>query len=182
MANETMAKAKMASESVLSYLGNVKIADDIITDGALVVLDGLADNAVYGTGVLDDNVFKGKKPAAVTDEVVIVDIAGVSNGVIAGNNYKIGNKLVGLTAEANTAVRYRVPMKGDMFWLSDSCFEGTPDLTTNKYAIPTASSYKHTAVAKSGISDAKYVIKLLDKKDFTIGMTKIGTMFLCQVQ
>lgn len=181
MANETFAKARMASESVLSYLGSVKM-DEIINDGALVVLDGLADNTAYGASVLDDNVFKGKKPEAVTDEVVIVDIAGVSNGVIAGNNYKIGNKLVGLTAEAETAVRYRIPMKGDMFWLSDSCFEGTPDLVTNKYAIPTVSSYKHTAVAEGATSDAKYVIKLIDEKEFTIGMTKIGKMYLCQVQ
>lgn len=187
MANATMFKARMASEDVLSYTGSTKFQESSefapITDGALVVLGDLASNDAYNIGDVDDsvdyNVFLSKAPTADTDEVVIVDIAGVSNGDIAGNNYKMGIKLYGLTAPAGTAVRYRVPVKGDMFWLSDGCFTSTP--TVNQFAIPTASSVKHTPSA-SNPGTGKYCVKILASKGFTAGSSNKGTMYLCQVQ
>lgn len=185
--NATFYKGKMASEDVGSYLGSTRYqesgTDAIITDGALVTLGNLAPNAPYNIGDVDDavdyNVFLSAPPTAATDPVVIVDISNVSNGVIAGNNYKIGIKLVGLTVEAGYPVRYRVPVKGDLYWVSDGCFASTP--TVGQFAIPTANGTKHTPAA-SNPEDGSYCVKILTKKGFTSGSSNIGTMYLCQVQ
>lgn len=187
MANATMFKARMASESVLSLVGSTKFQDSSeyapITDGALVVLQGLAPNDAYNIGDVDDavdyNVFLSAAPTAPTDDVVIVDIAGISNGDIAGNNYKMGIKLYGLTAPAGEAVRYRTLMKGDMYWLSDGCFVSAP--TVGQYAIATASSVQHTPNA-SNPGAGQYCVKILASKGFTAGSNNIGTLYLCQVQ
>lgn len=184
--NETFSKALMASESVLSYLGSTKYQKSgefaEIHDGALVTLGALASNDPYNigdlSGILDDNVFLSAAPTQDTDPVVIVDISGVSNGIIAGNNYKIGIKLAGLKAEPGIAVRYRVPQKGDLFWVSDDCFASTP--TLNQYAIPTASSTKFTPSA-SDESSTKFCVKILDSRDFTVGANSLGKLYLCQV-
>lgn len=184
--NETFSKALMASESVLSYLGSTKFQSSgeyaEIHDGALVVLGDLAPNDAYNigdlSGIVDDNVFLSKAPAADTDKVVIVDISGVSNGIIAENNYKIGIKLVGLKAQPGVAVRYRVPISGDMFWLSEDCFASKP--TLKQYAIPTASSTKFTPSA-SDESATKFCVKILDSRDFTVGASSKGSLYLCRV-
>lgn len=188
MANmETFYKALMASESVLSYLGSTKFQDGEdeyaeIHDGALVTLGNLAPNDPYNIGdtsdMLDDNVYLSKAPAATTDPVVIVDIAGVSEGVIAGNNYKIGIKQVGLRGMPGYAVRYRIPMKHDRFWLSEDCFASAP--TVGQYATATANSTKHTpAAAETG--DGSYCVKIEDSRDFTVGNSAYGKLYLCRV-
>lgn len=187
MATQTFYKALMASESVLSFLGSTKYQAESefaeIHDGALVTLAGLAKNDAYNIGdvdnVLDDNVFLSAAPAAVTDPVVIVDIAGVSNGIIAGNNYKIGIKLTDLKAEPGVAVRYRRLVKGDMFWLSDGCFATAP--TVGQFATATASSTLHTPAAADP-ADGSYCVKILDSRDLTVGSKSAGTLYLCQVQ
>lgn len=185
--NQTFYKALMASESVLSYLGSTKyqVSGEFaeIHDGALVTLGALANNSVYNigdlSGILDDNVFLSAAPTAITDPVVIVDISGVSNGDIAGNNYKIGIKQVGLKAPAGLAVRYRVPQKGDLYWISDDCFASAP--TVGKFATPTASGTLHTP-AESNPDDGTYCVKILDSRGFTAGVSNLGTLYLCQVQ
>lgn len=185
MANmETFAKALMASESVLSYLGTTKFqeADNggykyaVVHDGALVKLGGLAPNPAYGDGMLDDNTFLSTAPANATDDVVIVDLAEVSNGVIADNTYKIGVKQVGLKMLAGFPARYRIPMIGDKYWLSSDCFAGTPE--AGKYAIPTAGSTKHTVVDDLPTS-GKYCIAILDSRDFVVGNESAGSLFFC---
>lgn len=189
MANtvKVFSKALMASESVLSYLGSTKYQEASafaeIHDGALVELGALASNDAYNigdlSGILDDNVFLSTAPTDANNAVVIVDISGVSNGNIAGNNYKIGDKLVDLKAQPGLAVRYRIPQKGDLFWLSDGCFASTP--TLNQYAIPTASSTLHTPSA-SNPGTGKYCVKIIDSRSLTVGASNLGTLYLCQVQ
>lgn len=188
MANmETFYKALMASEDVKSYLGSAKFQDAgeyaEIHDGALVVLGDLAENNAYGAGVKDDNVYLCKAPENDTDPVVIVDISEVSQGVIAGNNYKIGIKAVGLRQEAGYPVRYRVPMKHDRFWISGDCFNGDP--TIGQYAIPVANSTKFAPNATDASAD-KFCVKIIDARDFTVGNGlagegRTGKLYLCQV-
>lgn len=185
MANmETFAKGLMASEDIKSYIGSTKFQKDgvfaEIHDGALVTLGDLAPNAAYDiggvSGSLDDNTFLSTAPAATTDDVVIVDLAHVSNGLIGGNNYKIGIKQVGLKMEAGFPSRYRVISKGDRFWLSGDCFIGTP--AKGKYAIPTAGSTKHT-VADSAPTTTGYCVKIIDTREFTVGNTSEGSLYFC---
>lgn len=189
MANmETFYKALMASEDVKSYLGSTKFQDAAgeyadIHDGALVVLGDLAINNAYGADVKDDNVYLSKAPTADTDPVVIVDISEVSQGIIAGNNYKIGIKAVGLKQMAGFPARYRVPMKHDRFWISGDNFVSDP--TIGKFAIPTANDTKLTP-SEEDASATKFCVKIIDKRDFTVGnglagAGRTGNLYLCKV-
>lgn len=188
MANtETFYKGLMASEDVKSYLGTTKFkasnAYAQIHDGALVTLGGLDVNNAYGATALDYNVYTSTAPAADTDPVVIVDLAEVSQGVIAGNNYKIGIKAVGLKCLAGFPARYRVPQKHDRFWISGDCFNADP--TVGQFAIPTAGTTYFTP-SSTDASAAKFCVKIQDSRDFTVGQTLAGTgrtgkLYLCEV-
>lgn len=188
MANtETFYKGLMASEDVKSYLGSTKykVGDDYaqIHDGALVVLGGLDNNAAYGATAVDYNVYTSTAPAADTDPVVLIDLSEVSQGTIAGNNYKIGVKAVGLRCLAGFPARYRIPVKHDRYWISGDCFNADP--TVGEYAIPTAGTTYYTPSA-SDASATKFCVKILDSRDFTVGQTLAGTgrtgkLYLVQV-
>lgn len=191
MANtETMRPALMASESVQSYLVSIKYKKEDeyaqIHDGALVVLKDLAPNDPYNVGMRngvnvdgykDDNVYIAEAPEATTDEVVIVDLAEVTQGVIAGNTYKFGIKLFGLVGEAGMPMRARIPMKHDKFWLSEDCFTGEP--TVGEYAIPTVGDTHHTPTAEK--AEEGYCVKIEDKRGFVAGNISLGTLYLCKV-
>lgn len=179
MANlATMRPALMASESVQSYLTSIKYQKDgeyaEIHDGALVVRGELAPNDPYNvsgvTDMKDDNVYIATAPAALTDEVVIVDLAEVSQGVIAGNTYKIGIKLVGLVCEAGYPARARIPMKHDKYWLSGDCFESAP--TVGQYATATVGSTLHTPAAAAATEG--YCVKIENSRAFTVGNRVVG--------
>lgn len=188
MANtETFSKGLMASESVQSYVGSLKFkasgvyAD--VKDGALVTLGDLAPASVYGDGAVDFNVYEATAPVNDTDPIVIVDLSEVSQGVIAGNNYKMGSKLIGLHCKAGFPARYRVPMKHDKFWVSGDCFNNDP--TVGEYGIPTAGT---TYITPTGTNDSatKFCIKVLAETDFTVGSGLAGTgrtgkQYLCEV-
>lgn len=188
MANtETFYKGLMASEDVKSYLGTTKFkasnAYAQIHDGALVTLGGLDVNNAYGATALDYNVYTSTAPAADTDPVVIIDLAEVSQGVIAGNNYKIGIKAVGLKCLAGFPARYRVPQKHDRFWVSGDCFNADP--TVGEFAIPTAGTTYFTP-SSTDASATKFCVKIQDSRDFTVGQTLAGTgrtgkLYLCEV-
>lgn len=186
MANmETFYKGQMASESVASYLGSGKFKANNeyaeIHDGALVVVAGEAPNDAYNTAginnVIDDNVDIVEAPAAATDDVVIMDIVDVSGGMIAGNYYKEGIKLVGLKGRPGKAYRYRIPKKNDKYYISADCFSAAP--TVGQYAGVAANSTQHTPMAAK--PDAGYCVKIIDSKDFTVGATAYGKMYICRV-
>lgn len=194
MATKVFAKALMASEDVQAYVGSCKFGTGTdsnftagqITDGAFVTLGGLALDETYSTTSLDWNVYHAFAPTAATlteDEVVVVDIAGVSEGVIAGNNYKIGVKQVDLIGKPGYAVRFRRLKKGDKFWLGQGCFATAP--TVGQYAGLTANDVVLTPAASK--TDGQFNIKIQAAKALTVGMTvnTIATayeqLYLCEV-
>ena len=184
---KVFSKGLMASEDVQSFVKSAKFyADDEyaqIHDGAFVVLGDLDLDGVYGATSVDDNVYKAEAPTAVTDSVWIVDIADISQGIIAGNNYKIGNKLVDLQARPGFAVRVRRPMLGDMFWIGEGCFTAAPG--ENGYAVLTAND---TVLTPAANGDAEgFTVKIQATKDLVVGQTvnKSGDgyeqLYLCEV-
>lgn len=194
MATKVFAKALMASEDVQAYVGSCKFGTGTdasftaaqVTDGAFVTLGGLALDETYSATSLDWNVYHAYAPtsAALTrEDVVVVDISGVSEGVIAGNNYKIGNKQVDLVGKPGYAVRFRRLQKGDKFWLGQGCFTSAP--TVGKFANLTANAVTLTPAASA--TDAQLNIKVLASKALTVGITvnTVSTAFeqlyLCEV-
>lgn len=181
MANmETFYQGLMASESVQSYVGSMKFKKDgdfaEIHDGALVKLGGLADSISYDN-TKDDNVYEAEAPTAVTDDVVIVDLSEVSQGVIADNNYKMGIKLVGLRCLPGFPARYRVPMKHDRFWVSEDCFDKKPEV--GKFAGVKANDTKFAALEQKAAEG--FCVEIIDSRDFTVGSSAYGSMYLCRV-
>ena len=149
-----------------------------VKNGSLVVLGALADDTTYAdTGDFEYDVYKATAPAAVTDEVVIVDIAGVSGGEINGNYYKLGVKLYDLEAPAGEIVRVRRLHLHDKFWLGASNFESAP--TVGQYAELKANSVKHDP--KASKTGGQYAVKILKSQDLTTGMESNGLMYLCEV-
>lgn len=80
-------EGKMLSNVADSYLANAK-AEFEMPDGALIVLGELAADDTYDANGVEYDTYVAGKPAAATDEVAIIDYAGISAGDIAGNNYK----------------------------------------------------------------------------------------------
>ena len=138
--------AFVACEDVQAWVGTCKFGtgnDDSFepaeaTDGAFVILGGLADDDVYA-GEKDWNTYHAFAPDATTysaEDIAIIDLAEVQGGAIGGNYYKLGVKTVDLKAEAGLPIRYRKPKKGDKFWLGAGCFASTPVI--GEYAALTA--------------------------------------------
>ena len=185
---KVFSKGLMASEDVQSFVKSAKFyAEDAyaeIDDGSFVVLGDLDLDNVYSTTSVDYNVYKATAPAAVTDPVWIVDIADISQGVIAGNNYKIGDKLVDLKARPGFAVRVRRPVLGDMFWLGEGGFVAAPG--ENKYATLTANDTRLTAAADD--SAEGFTVKIQATKDLVVGQSVYKNddetyeqLYLCEV-
>lgn len=150
----------MACEDVQAWVGTCKFGtgnDDSfepaeVTDGAAVILGGLADDDIYA-GTKDYNTYYAYAPDATTygaEDIAIIDLAEVMGGVIGGNYYKIGNKTVDLKAQANYPVRYRKPKKGDKFWLGAGCFASTP--VVGEFAGLTANDTIFTPAATAPVS------------------------------
>ena len=190
--NETFRVALMASEDVQSYLVSIKYQKDgeyaPIHDGALVTLGELAKNDPYNynigageTEYKDDNVYLATAPETANDKVVIVDLSTVSQGPILGNEYKIGIKLYGLSAEAGMPARARRMKEGDKFWLSNDCFTGDTEPSVGAYAVATAGDTHHSVLADLTGTE-KYSAKIEDERDFVVGNKVIGKLYLCCVQ
>lgn len=166
---------KMASNIIDSALANGKGKVDII-DGALVVLGGLdKDSAVAGENEYDT--YDVSAPSDSTAEVAIVDYAGVSEGRISGNEYKIGAKLYGLTVSAGTIMRVRRLALHDKFWLGDGNFSSAP--AVGEYAVASAGSFLHAPA--SSLPKKGYAVKVLASEAMTAGMAAKGKIYLCEV-
>ena len=174
-------EGKMASNVLDSALANALIQnngqDISAKDGSLVVLGELVADKTYEDRGLEYDSYYAKAPEADTDEVVIVDYAGVSSGNITGNNYKLGYKLYDLEVPAGEIVRVRRLHLHDKFWLGASNFVSTPEV--GKFAVATAGKMEHTPAAAK--AEGKYCIKILVAKDLTVGMSAKGLMYLCEV-
>lgn len=188
MATKVFDKALMTSEYDISKLASVVFQKDgenaEVMDGAFVVLGDLIANDAYSAIKLNDfNTYKATAPAAVTDKVVAIDIAGISEGIIAGNYYKIGVKLVDLLAQPGVAVRARRFEVGDKFWLGQGCFASVP--TVGQYAGLTANDVVLTPAAD--VASEGFCVKIQASKDLTLGqfVQKIDgsyeQLYLCEV-
>lgn len=169
-------EGKMASNVLDSMLANA-VSAAAIKDGSLVVLGNLAADLTYSNSGVEYDTYEAAAPAAATDEVVIADYAGISEGTIAGNVYKLGNKLYNLEIPAGEIYRVRRLALHDKFWLGESNFASTP--VVGQYAKATASAYTHTPAA--ALPDSGYAIKILLEKDLTAGMASQGKLYLCEV-
>ena len=173
-------EGKMLSNVADSYLANGIAAVDVI-DGALVTLgDLVADTTYTNTGVEYDT-YEAAAPEAATDEVVIVDYAGIEtyaeSGYANNNVIKEGIKLYGLTVKAGDIFRVRRLALHDKFWLGEGNFVAAP--VVGEYATATAGDQKHTAAAT--LPQSGYAIKVLVQRDLTVGMSSKGYMYLCEV-
>lgn len=187
MAIKVFACAEMASEDVQSYCVSAKFyADDAyakIHDGALVVLGDLDTNDAYDTP--DYNIYKATKPAAASDDVVIVDLAGINEATVQGNVMKIGNKLVNLEAGEDIAVRCRRPIKGDRMWMGRGLFTAAP--TVGQFAGTTANNTLLTPSQDAPAAGLK--LKVLASKGLTVGQSAYAEggagyeqLYLCEVK
>lgn len=186
MAIKVFACAEMASEDVQSYCVSAKFYADgayaKIHDGALVVLGDLDTNDAYGTP--DYNIYKATKPAAVADDVVIVDIAGINEATVQGNIMKIGNKLVDLEAGEGIAVRCRRLIKGDRMWMGRGLFTAAP--TVGQFAGTTANNTLLTPSKEAPTAGLK--LKVLASKGLTVGQSAYAEgagyeqLYLCEVK
>lgn len=175
----TFAKIKMVSEDVTAYDITGKFTSDSqlaeVEDGAFVVVGDLMKSTVYSGK--DYNVFEIKAPAAVTDEVAVVDIADVSKGDVRGEAWRFGIRTDGLVAEAGQPVRVRILKKYDRFFLSDAGFKSAP--TVGKFATIEANSTK--LVPAETKTDGQFNVKIEAVKDFVLGQTVAGKMYYCRV-
>jgi len=169
-------EGKMASNVLDSSLTNA-IAETAIPDGALVVLGDLVADTTYTNNGVEYDTYKAAAPAAATDEVAIVDYAGISEGAINGNTYKMGIKLYNLTVPAGQITRVRRLALHDKFWLGEGNFEAAP--TVGKYATATAGKFTHTAA--NTLPESGYAIKVLVENDLTVGMKSEGKIYLVEV-
>lgn len=177
MATKIFDVAEMVCEDVQAYVKSAKFCtgDDNAPvyaqcdDGAFVTLGKPCADSTY-SGMVDYNCKYAYAPT--TDEVAlddlwVIDIAEVGAGVIAGNTYRIGVKLVDLKVEAGYPVRARKVKKGDMFWLGAGCFETAP--TVGQYANLTANKVTLTAAATTTADKVNFAIRA--SKPMTIGTT-----------
>lgn len=169
----TMKSGKMASNVLDSMLANAKAAE-AIKDGSLVKLGDLVKDDVYGDA--DYDTYTAEKPAA-GEEVVIADYAGISEGAIAGNDYKLGVKLHDLMIPAGTVFRVRRLALHDKFWLGQDNFDTAP--TVGKFATAEAGKYDHKVAGENPATG--YVVKIIAEKGMTVGMKADGKLFLCEV-
>ena len=177
MATKIFDVAEMVCEDVQAYVKSAKFCtgnDEApvyaqCDDGAFVTLGKLCADSTYA-GMVDYNCKYAYAPtsdAVALDDLWVVDIAEVGAGVIAGNTYRIGDKLVDLKVEAGYPSRVRKLKKGDMFWIGAGCFETTP--TVGQFAILTAN--KVTLTPNASKQDSKVNFAIRASKPMTIGTT-----------
>lgn len=175
MATKIFDVAEMVCEDVQAYVKSAKFCTGSdaapvyaqCDDGAFVTLGKLCADSTYAD-MVDYNCKYAYAPTTdevSLDELWVTDIAEVGAGVIAGNTYRIGVKLVDLKVEAGYPVRVRKLKKGDMFWIGAGCFEAAP--TVGKFANLTAGKVTLTAADNSAAGKVNFAIRA--SKPMTIG-------------
>jgi len=167
---------KMISDQIDAYVTN-GVAQTDLHDGDLVKLGDLAADTTYNANGKEYDVYEAAAPAAASDEVGIIDYAGISEGEIAGNEYKIGKKLFDLLVPAGTNFRVRRLNLHDKFWVGAGNFVATP--VVGEYAGATAGDARFTAAA--ALPAAGLGVKVLVERDLTTGMRSNGKMYLVEV-
>ena len=175
-------KGIMASETVrpllVGALFQANNANAPVIDGGFITLGDLVKDTTYAAnGDVEYNVYLATAPTAANAAVAIVDYAGISEGAIAGNVYKMGNKLFNLTVPAGTVTRARIPQVHDKFWLGEDNFANAP--TAGQYAELTANDVVLTPNA-SAPADG-FGVKVQLEKGLTTGQKGNGKIYLCEV-
>lgn len=167
---------KMVSNQLDAALTNGVGAQEL-PDGALVVLGNVLADSTYA-GEYEYDLYEAAAPVAATDEVAIVDYAGISQAAIAGNQYKgISKKLVNLNVPVGTPTRIRRLYLHDKFWLGEDNFASAP--TVGEFAVAAAGKFTHEPAA--ALPEGGYAVKILVEKDLNIGMRLDGKMYLVEV-
>lgn len=166
---------KMASDQLDADISNAVLAVDA-PEGALLTLGDLAADATYAADGKEYDVYSATAPVAITDDIVLLDLADVSHGEIAGNDYRMGIKLFDRTLTAGSIGRVRRPALHDKFWIGEGNFAATP--TIGHYGIPTAGAFTLTDAAAQGDG---FAVKILLSREFIAGMTANGNQYLCEV-
>lgn len=177
--------AEMMSEDVQSYVISCQYqaagVDAPIEDGSFVKLGELKPDTTYvAAGDKDYNVYLASAPTAVTDEVVVIDYPGVSEGTISGNSYRIGVKLFDLVAPAGRPVRARRLALHDRFWLGEDNFDNKTAVVGNIAGLEA----NKTTLKDSGAQDitaGQLNVKIHLGKDFNYGQSANGKLYLCEV-
>lgn len=171
-----MYSGKMISDQIDAYLTN-GVADEDLYDGTLVALGDLVADTTYAErGDVQYDVYEAAKATARAAEVGIIDYAGISEGEIAGNEYKMGYKLYNLTIPAGTNFRVRRLNLHDKFWVGTDNFEGTP-VVGGLAVVGAAGGFAPAAEAP----EAGLAVKVLVEKDLTTGMRSQGKIYLVEV-
>lgn len=181
MANQHLFFAgKMGSQQIDVLLANAYIVDGEgeaieAPDGGLVELKELHADTTYSATGLEYDVYDATKPTAEPKDLALIDYAGVSEGKIAGNDYKIGIKLYNLNVPAGVITRVRRPMLHDKFWLGADNYDFDPAI--GDLAGVKADDFKHTQLQEA----EGYTVKVLIARELTTGTRSQGKMFLNEV-
>lgn len=177
--------AEMMSEDVQSYVISCQYQEDSkdapIADGSFVKLGELKPDETYikGGSDKDYNVYLASAPSVVTDEVVVIDYPGVSEGTITGNSYRMGVKLFDLMAPAGRPVRARRLALHDRFWLGEGNFNGSV-VVGNIAGLEANKTTLKDSGAKD-ITEGQLNVKIHLGKDFNYGQSASGKLYLCEV-
>lgn len=174
---------KMASQDVRTFLAGAIVLDENdepieAPDGGLVELGNLHADDTYSATGLEYDVYDAKAPAAEPKDLALIDYAGVSQGEIGENEYKIGLKLYGLKVPAGQVTRVRRPALHDKFWLGEANFKTQPAIGDG-YGI-SAGEFAHAKVADESQHDG-YMIRVQIARELTTGMRSQGHMYLVEV-
>lgn len=174
-----MYSGKMISDQIDAYLTN-GVADVDLYDGTLVALGDLVADTTYAeTGDVQYDVYEAAKATAADAEVGIIDYAGISEGEIAGNEYKMGYKLYNLAVPAGTNFRVRRLNLHDKFWVGTDNFAAAP--VVGEFAAVGANDNVGKFVAAATAPQAGLAVKVLVEKDLTTGMRSQGKIYLVEV-
>lgn len=174
MASKTL-DIDLAGAVVLSNLANVSGTIPAY-EGSFLTLGNLVADTTYSATGVEYDTYYAAAPAAVSDEVVVLDPSMVQEGVIGDNAYKMGIKQFNKQLSAGYVGRVRRLALHDKFWLGDSNFNAAP--TVGQYGILVAGS---TLLAPAANAGANFAVKVLLSKDLTAGMGTVGTQYLCEV-
>lgn len=176
---------KMGSQQLDVLLANAYIVDGEgeaieAPDGGLVELKDLRADDTYSADGLQYDVYDAEKPGEEPKDLALIDYAGISEGEIAGNEYKIGIKLYNLNVPAGVITRVRRPMLHDKFWLGEDNYDFDPKL--GDLAGVKANDFKHAKITLAeGKEPEGYAVKVRIVRELTTGTRSQGKMFLNEV-
>lgn len=189
MANKNLFYAgKMASQQLDVYLAGAVVLDGNnkpieAPDGGLVELGDLyADDTYSATGKQYD-VYEAKAATTTGKDIALIDYAGIQEGNIGGNEYKIGDKLYGLMVPAGVVTRVRRPHLHDKFWLGDDNYVGETKPAMGDYYGINNGAFTHAKIAAGDVAThTGYMVKIVAVRELTVGHRSNGGQYLNEVK